>query len=56
MKRIINMVLSKIEFYFLYMDIHVKMEWLKYLVIENDGKGILVNYLKHGSRYAKYPN
>jgi antitoxin component YwqK of YwqJK toxin-antitoxin module len=32
------------------------MEWLKHFVIFRDGKGILVNDLKQGTRYIKYPN
>jgi antitoxin component YwqK of YwqJK toxin-antitoxin module len=29
------------------------MEWLKHLVVRNDGKGILVNDQKQGTRYIK---
>jgi antitoxin component YwqK of YwqJK toxin-antitoxin module len=31
------------------------MEWLKHLVIRNNGEGILVNNWKQGSHYEKYP-
>jgi antitoxin component YwqK of YwqJK toxin-antitoxin module len=32
------------------------MEWLKYLAIQKDENGILINGYKQGAHYVKYPN